>query len=106
MRCRSSTSRRSSTGPGTGPRVAAAIDSACREHGFFTITGHGVDRALLDRLDEQARAFFALDEDEKAEIAMPRAGPRLAGLVPGRRRAHERHPGPQGRHLLRRRARP
>jgi isopenicillin N synthase-like dioxygenase len=69
-------------GRGDRAAVAVSIDSACREHGFFTITGHGVDRALLDRLDEQARAFFALDPDEKAKIAMPLAGRAWRGWFP------------------------
>ena len=69
-------------GRGDRAAVAGSIDSACREHGFFTITGHGVDRALLDRLDEQARAFFALDPDEKAKIAMPLAGRAWRGWFP------------------------
>jgi isopenicillin N synthase-like dioxygenase len=51
-----------------------AIDAACREVGFFTIVGHGVDPGLLARLDRHARAFFALPETAKAAIAMPRAG--------------------------------
>ncbi len=69
-------------GRGDRAAVARSIDAACREHGFFTITGHGVDRALLDRLDEQARAFFALDPDEKAKIAMPLAGRAWRGWFP------------------------
>jgi isopenicillin N synthase-like dioxygenase len=69
---------------GVGDRSAVAheIDSACREHGFFTITGHGVERGLLDRLDAQARTFFALTEDEKAKIAMPLAGRAWRGWFP------------------------
>ena len=51
-----------------------AIDAACREVGFFTIVGHGVDPGLLARLDRHAREFFALAEADKAAIAMPLAG--------------------------------
>lgn len=50
------------------------LDAACREVGFFVITGHGIDAAKRARLDEAARAFFALDDADKARIAMPRAG--------------------------------
>jgi isopenicillin N synthase-like dioxygenase len=46
-------------------RVAAAVDAACRESGFFQIVGHGVDRALCRALGEVADEFFALPEDEK-----------------------------------------
>jgi isopenicillin N synthase-like dioxygenase len=69
-------------GRGDRAAVARSIDAACREHGFFTITSHGVDRALLDRLDQQARAFFALDPDDKAKIAMPLAGRAWRGWFP------------------------
>ena len=72
------------TGAGDDDAVAAAIDAACRDTGFFSIVGHGVDPALRARLDALAREFFALDESEKAEIAMSRGG-RVARLVPGRR---------------------
>jgi isopenicillin N synthase-like dioxygenase len=62
--------------------VASAIDAACRDHGFFTIVGHGVDPALLRDLDARARAFFALDPDEKAQIAMARGGRAWRGWFP------------------------
>jgi len=51
--------------------VADAIDRACRTHGFFLVTGHGVDPTLLADLDAAARRFFAQGEEVKAEIAMP-----------------------------------
>jgi len=43
---------------GTGDRgaVAREIDAACREVGFFYVTGHGVDPALQQQLDQTARA--------------------------------------------------
>ena len=40
--------------------VAAAVDLACREIGFFAITGHGVPDRLVDDLRRGAHAFFAL----------------------------------------------
>lgn len=62
--------------------VAAAIDAACRADGFFVLTGHGLDPALFDRLDHAARAFFARPAEEKAAIAMPRAGVAWRGWFP------------------------
>jgi isopenicillin N synthase-like dioxygenase len=58
------------------------IDRACREHGFFSVTGHGIDAELLDRLLAASTAFFALPEDEKAEIAMARGGRAWRGWFP------------------------
>ena len=67
-------------GDPTGP--AAAIDAACREHGFFVVTGHGVDPALLVELDRAARDFFARPATEKARIAMTGAGAAWRGWFP------------------------
>jgi isopenicillin N synthase-like dioxygenase len=62
--------------------VAAEIRSACRSHGFFYVTGHGVAPALLTELDEASREFFALPEAEKMEIAMARGGRAWRGYFP------------------------
>ena len=69
-------------GPGDVGDVAAAIDRACRDVGFFYVVGHGVDPALLRRLDRAARTFFSLDEPEKARIAMARGGRAWRGWFP------------------------
>jgi len=61
---------------------ARAIDAACRRHGFFVVTGHGVDAELLARLDATARAFFARPPQDKARIAMPLAGRAWRGWFP------------------------
>jgi isopenicillin N synthase-like dioxygenase len=62
--------------------VASAIDAACRDLGFFVISGHGVDPQLRRDLDAAAREFFALPDDEKAAIAMARAGLAWRGWFP------------------------
>ncbi|MGB6057627.1 MAG: 2-oxoglutarate and iron-dependent oxygenase domain-containing protein [Microthrixaceae bacterium] len=54
--------------------VGALIDAACRRHGFFTISGHGVDPALREALESSTREFFALDWTDKSQIAMERGG--------------------------------
>jgi isopenicillin N synthase-like dioxygenase len=62
--------------------IAAALDAACREHGFFSVIGHGVALSLVDRLETQARAFFAQSDAAKAEIAMPLGGRAWRGWFP------------------------
>jgi isopenicillin N synthase-like dioxygenase len=62
--------------------VADAIGSACRDLGFFYVTGHGISPSLLSELDRLAREFFALDEAEKNEIAMLRGGRAWRGYFP------------------------
>jgi len=58
--------------------VARQIEAACREHGFFYVTGHGVAPDLLARLTQACAAFFALPQAAKMEIAMARGGPAWA----------------------------
>ena len=51
--------------------VARRIDQACREIGFFGITGHGVDEAVVQDCYRQARTFFDLPLDEKLLVRQP-----------------------------------
>ncbi|UBU15777.1 isopenicillin N synthase family dioxygenase [Nonomuraea gerenzanensis] len=62
--------------------VADAIGAACREHGFFYVTGHGVPPGLIERLDAASRRFFALPEQVKNEIAMAGGGRAWRGYFP------------------------
>ncbi|PQZ89506.1 MULTISPECIES: isopenicillin N synthase family oxygenase [Pseudomonas] len=43
---------------------------AARHIGFFYLTGHGIDSALLAEVQQQARAFFALPEADKLAVGM------------------------------------
>jgi isopenicillin N synthase-like dioxygenase len=69
-------------GPAGLSTVAGQIEAACRDSGFFYVTGHGVPGDLLARLDAASRAFFALPEDDKMEIAMARGGRAWRGYFP------------------------
>ena len=62
--------------------VAARIGQACREWGFFYITGHGVDEQLQQRLERLGRQFFAQAPETKLEIAMSRGGRAWRGYFP------------------------
>lgn len=53
-------------------QVAARIDAACRDWGFFYITGHGIPPERIDALLAAAKAFFALPEAEKLKIDITR----------------------------------
>ena len=46
-------------------RVAAEVNRACSEVGFFVVTGHGVDPQLTEALRGVSTAFFDLPEEEK-----------------------------------------
>ena len=67
--------------------VAAAIDAACRDTGFFCVCGHGVDEALAASLEVEARRFFARPDrgEGRDRHGAGRAG--VAGMVPGGRGA-------------------
>lgn len=51
--------------------VASEIDRACREIGFFQVTGHGVDPDLIDRMYTVSRAFFDQPLAVKRGVAQP-----------------------------------
>jgi isopenicillin N synthase-like dioxygenase len=54
-----------------GRTIAHAIDAACTDIGFFTVTGHGVPAELIAETRAQAAAFFALPVEEKMKVQRP-----------------------------------
>jgi isopenicillin N synthase-like dioxygenase len=62
--------------------VAAQIGAACRAHGFFYVTGHGVDAALVKRLEELSHRFFELPEETKMQWRMALGGRAWRGFFP------------------------
>jgi len=62
--------------------VARRIGEACRAHGFFYVTGHGVDPALIAELEASSRYFFALDEATKLRWRMALGGRAWRGYFP------------------------
>jgi len=51
--------------------VAALINAACRESGFFCITGHGIDETLVADTRQAAVDFYAQPVAEKMKVARP-----------------------------------
>lgn len=51
--------------------AAAEVDRACRDIGFFAISGHGVDPALTAAVVATAREFFRLERAEKDRVGPP-----------------------------------
>jgi polar amino acid transport system ATP-binding protein len=62
--------------------VAAQIGAACRAHGFFYVTGHGVDAALVQRLEDLSHQFFDLPEETKMQWRMALGGRAWRGFFP------------------------
>jgi len=53
--------------------VARQIDTACRDTGFFLVTGHGVPVELIAKTRQRAIDFFALPDAEKMKVQRPPA---------------------------------
>jgi isopenicillin N synthase-like dioxygenase len=60
--------------PDGSREVAAAVDRAARDVGFFVVVGHDVPPALVDRAHAAARAFFDLDVATKDRYQPPPGG--------------------------------
>jgi isopenicillin N synthase-like dioxygenase len=65
-----------------GAAVAEHIQAACRDRGFFYVTGHGVPADLLGQLADASAEFFALPLADKLQIAMERGGRAWRGYFP------------------------
>jgi len=56
-----------------GDAAAGAIDTACREHGFFYVVGHGVPADVVAAAFDASKRFFALDEAVKSRWHIDRS---------------------------------
>jgi isopenicillin N synthase-like dioxygenase len=57
---------------GHGPRhdrTVLAIGAACRQYGFFQITGHGISSDLIEQVWGETKRFFALPADAKRAVS-------------------------------------
>lgn len=66
-----------------GAAAGATIDvlrRACRDRGFFSLVGHGVDVEVCDAMLAASRAFFALSERDKLAIENVRS-PQFRGYT-------------------------
>ena len=50
------------------PASLAAIDRACREWGFFQVTGHGIPARQITEIFTVSRAFFAQSVEQKRSL--------------------------------------
>lgn len=57
------------------PQVVDEIGAACAAWGFFQIIGHGIDAALVARVADAVRAFFAAPKAAKRALARSRDNP-------------------------------
>ena len=66
-------STRSSFSDTDRSRAAATIHAACKDLGFFYISGHGTDEQVLQELVDGAAGFFALPNQDKERIAISKS---------------------------------
>ena len=60
--------------------VASDIGKAARGAGFFYLTGHGIDPALISAVFRESARFFSLPESEKSQQSITRS-PHNRGYV-------------------------
>ncbi len=58
----------------TRTAFVADLGRACRDTGFFVLTGHGIDAALIGDVFAQADVFFAQPRAEKAKLDIRASG--------------------------------
>ncbi len=58
--------------PGDRHEVAAQIDRACRNWGFFQIIDHGIEPPLFDKVRSETKKFFALPKRVKESLSRSR----------------------------------
>jgi isopenicillin N synthase-like dioxygenase len=54
-------------------QLALELRAILHVHGFFYLSGHGVDQALIDEVLSASKRFFALPEEAKCEIDIVRS---------------------------------
>jgi isopenicillin N synthase-like dioxygenase len=57
------------------PRVLREVDAACRDWGFFQVTGHGIADPVFAELLDAARAFFGQSVETKRLISRTAENP-------------------------------
>jgi len=70
------------TEAGNPAAAVAQISTACRAYGFFYVRGHGVDPALVQRLEDLSHRFFAASTQDKLQWRMALSGRAWRGFFP------------------------
>jgi isopenicillin N synthase-like dioxygenase len=59
----------------SSPETLAALDTACREWGFFQVINHGIPQDVIETTFDETRAFFHQPMDVKRRILRSRDNP-------------------------------
>lgn len=63
------------------PEVASAIADAASTIGFFQLTNHGMDAAVLQRMTRAMHSFFDLDLETKLQVRPAARSGALVGII-------------------------
>lgn len=63
-------------------RTAIDIETACRNSGFFYVTGHGISQSTFQKLETISQQFFSLPTEDKMAISMQKGGRAWRGYFP------------------------
>jgi isopenicillin N synthase-like dioxygenase len=69
--------------PAARLQAARQLGQACRDAGFFYLTGHRVADELVTRLLAQTRSFFALSTEQKSELYIGKSKNHRGYVPPG-----------------------
>ncbi|MEO0915389.1 MAG: 2-oxoglutarate and iron-dependent oxygenase domain-containing protein [Pseudomonadota bacterium] len=70
----------------------ADLSKACRDTGFFLVTGHGIEQSLIDKTLAVADQFFALPTSEKAKLDIAKIGNNRGWSGPGHENLDDSQP--------------
>ena len=74
-------------------RLGAALGRAARDTGFFCVTYHGIDAALLSQVFAQSSRFFSQNSADKSALSIKHAGNNRGYVALGEERLDSAKPG-------------
>ena len=74
-------------------RLGAALGQAARDTGFFCVTHHGIDAALISQVFTQSARFFSQDSADKSSLSIKHTGNNRGYVALGEERLDAAKPG-------------
>ncbi len=74
-------------------QLGVALGRAARDRGFFCVTNHGIDAALIAHVFEQSARFFSQDSADKSTLSIKHTGNNRGYVALGEERLDALSPG-------------
>ena len=74
-------------------RLGAALGRAARDTGFFCVTHHGIDAALISQVFAQSSRFFSQNSTDKSALSIKHTGNNRGYVALGEERLDSAKPG-------------